>query len=191
MREEWYTNWTCSISLWGYYHPLNWHMENPLSVGHFRKTMKTMGFPHFFPKVYPKVYSIPIGSMYAIYGNIYHQYTPNISIYTIHGSYGIKSSFDPFESIKIQHWITIFLQGKRLFSQMPSHAPSWVSLSTSRTMRASISRMRSWSRNQRSRNGFLLQEQMKGWKLLLRDRFRYIHILLLYIYTYTYIIHII
>ena len=29
----------------------------------------------------------PIGSMYAIYGDIYHQYTPNVSIYTIHGSY--------------------------------------------------------------------------------------------------------
>ena len=29
----------------------------------------------------------PIGSLYAIYGNIYHQYTPNVSIYTIHGSY--------------------------------------------------------------------------------------------------------
>ena len=27
-----------------------------------------------------------IGSMYAICGNIYHQYTPNVSIYTIHGS---------------------------------------------------------------------------------------------------------
>ena len=26
--------------------------------------------------------------MYAIYGNIYHQYTPNVSIYTMHGSYG-------------------------------------------------------------------------------------------------------
>ena len=30
----------------------------------------------------------PIGSVYAIYANIYHQYTPNVSIYTIHGSYG-------------------------------------------------------------------------------------------------------
>ena len=30
----------------------------------------------------------PIESMYAICGNIYHQYTPNVSIYTIHGSYG-------------------------------------------------------------------------------------------------------
>ena len=27
--------------------------------------------------------------MYAIYGNIYHEYTPNVSIYTIHGSYGL------------------------------------------------------------------------------------------------------
>ena len=33
--------------------------------------------------------SLPIGSMYAIYGNIYHQYTPNVSIYTIHRSYGL------------------------------------------------------------------------------------------------------
>ena len=32
---------------------------------------------------------IIIGSMYAIYGNMYHQYIPNVSIYTIHGSYGI------------------------------------------------------------------------------------------------------
>ena len=27
----------------------------------------------------------------AIYGNIYHQYTPNVSIYTIHGSYGVRN----------------------------------------------------------------------------------------------------
>ena len=33
--------------------------------------------------------AMPIGSMYAIYGNIYHQYTPNVSIYAIHGSYGM------------------------------------------------------------------------------------------------------
>ena len=34
---------------------------------------------------------IPIGSMYGIYANIYHQYTPNVSIYIYqhHGSYGI------------------------------------------------------------------------------------------------------
>ena len=32
---------------------------------------------------------VPKGSMYGIYGNIYHQYTPNVSIYTIHGSFGL------------------------------------------------------------------------------------------------------
>ena len=30
----------------------------------------------------------PIGSMYAIYGNIYHPYIPKVGICTIHGSYG-------------------------------------------------------------------------------------------------------
>ena len=34
-------------------------------------------------------FPLPIGSMYAIYGNIYHPYTPNVSIYTIHGPYGL------------------------------------------------------------------------------------------------------
>ena len=29
--------------------------------------------------------------MYGIYANIYHQYTPNVSIYTIHGSYGLEN----------------------------------------------------------------------------------------------------
>ena len=33
-----------------------------------------------FPRA-ANCYSLPIGSMYAIYGNIYHQYTPNVSIY--------------------------------------------------------------------------------------------------------------
>ena len=45
-------------------------------------------FPQKMVSISP-YFSIPIGSMYAIYGNIYHQYTPNVSIYTIHGSYGI------------------------------------------------------------------------------------------------------
>ena len=30
----------------------------------------------------------------AIYGDIYHQYTPNVSIYAIHGSYGIGFSIE-------------------------------------------------------------------------------------------------
>ena len=33
--------------------------------------------------------------MYAIYSNIYHQYIPNVSIYTIHGSYVICIPFVP------------------------------------------------------------------------------------------------
>jgi len=41
---------------------------------------------------------IPIGSMYAIYmvtfTIFYYQYTPNVSIYTIHGSYGIGIQWD-------------------------------------------------------------------------------------------------
>jgi hypothetical protein len=41
-----------------------------------------------FRKLEENSCNYPIGSMYAIYGNIYHQYTPNVSIYTIHGSYG-------------------------------------------------------------------------------------------------------
>ena len=48
-----------------------------------------------FTMILPCV-SSPIGSMYAIYGDIYHQYTPNVSIYTIHGSYG--SWFNHFSS---------------------------------------------------------------------------------------------
>ena len=32
--------------------------------------------------------------MYAIYGNIYHQYAPNVTIYAIHGSYGIVYTCD-------------------------------------------------------------------------------------------------
>ena len=37
--------------------------------------------------------------MYAIYGNIYHQYTPNVSIYTIHGSYGDLNSREPLSEV--------------------------------------------------------------------------------------------
>ena len=55
---------------------------------------------------------IPIGSMYAIYGNIYHQYTPNVIIYTIHGSYGIHTillvhkSNDDFLRAPLDHRLT-------------------------------------------------------------------------------------
>ena len=40
------------------------------------------------------------GSMYGIYGNIYHQYTPNVSIYT-NGSYGVNDSRRWIKSLNI------------------------------------------------------------------------------------------
>ena len=42
--------------------------------------------------------------MYAIYGNIYHQYTPNVSIYTIHGSYGYGSMFWKTHLLPVNFW---------------------------------------------------------------------------------------
>ena len=47
----------------------------------------------------------PIGSMYAIYGNIYHQYTPNVNIYTIHGSYGSWFSACQISNAQISSWV--------------------------------------------------------------------------------------
>ena len=48
--------------------------------------------------------------MYAIYGNIDHQYTPNVGIYTIHGSYGLldiigmSQSSEPFNRSPPDSW---------------------------------------------------------------------------------------
>ena len=50
-----------------FFHLQHWHI-----LGHG----KLLASISIFPK--------PIGSMYAIYGNIYHQYTPNFSTYSIH-----------------------------------------------------------------------------------------------------------
>ena len=47
---------------------------------------------------------LPIGSMYAIYSNIYHQYTPNVSIYTIHGSYGLYKDLTITKTEKKSGW---------------------------------------------------------------------------------------
>ena len=53
---------------------------------------------------------LPIGSMYAIYGNIYHQYTPNVSIYIYHtyGSYGLwLSQLQSSIVLEYPYWITL------------------------------------------------------------------------------------
>ena len=46
---------------------------------------KTADIRHNYHNCTKKDIPKPIGSMYAIYGNINHPYTPNVSIYTIHG----------------------------------------------------------------------------------------------------------
>ena len=48
--------------------------------------------------------------MYAIYGNIYYQYTPNVSIYTIHGSYGYETLkwFESNLSVAVGVWHALF-----------------------------------------------------------------------------------
>ena len=61
--------------------PCSFPMGDPLRLEFFGGFLSK-------PKIYSYGELYPIGSMYAIYGNIYHQYTPNVSIYTIHGSYG-------------------------------------------------------------------------------------------------------
>ena len=62
--------------------------------------------------------SIPIGSMYAIYGNIYHQYTPNVGINTIHGSYGIW--FNMVQGLPRLNWASFFTS---LTEIIPQHLP--------------------------------------------------------------------
>ena len=57
--------------------------QNPQSL-----KLHTFQVPAMKSRILKYEIIIPYGSMYAIYGNIYHQYTPNVSIYTIHGSYG-------------------------------------------------------------------------------------------------------
>ena len=50
---------------------------------HVIETMKTIEtrMRYFLHGLQQRMY--PIGSMYATYGNMYHQYTPNVSIYTV------------------------------------------------------------------------------------------------------------
>ena len=76
------------------------HVTSGTSTGIFYRHLpipatpaEHLGIGWHFESLFGTGSKIPIGSMYAIYGNIYHQYTPNVSIYTIHGSYGIFKAF--------------------------------------------------------------------------------------------------
>ena len=67
------------VSKWGYRRILIelWGLDV------FRPTASPFVFPKMWTQTRLKqTFQKPIGSMYAIYGNIYHQYTPNVSIYT-------------------------------------------------------------------------------------------------------------
>ena len=82
----------CTEEPWGN-HPVCRRSHGPtvLSCGHIWRCFLGTSLMHSFEAKHRKPLLNPIGSMYAIYGNIYHQFTPNVSIYTIHGSYGIAS----------------------------------------------------------------------------------------------------
>jgi len=51
-------------------------------INYLRSTEKNQQFSEEVSTSH--LYPLPIGSMYAIYGNIYHQHTPNVSIYIYH-----------------------------------------------------------------------------------------------------------
>ena len=59
--------------------------------------------------------------MYAIYGNIDHQYTPNVGIYTIHGSYG--NHISPCLMDKVPSFVASSSQ-KNLLPHVPQVAPA-------------------------------------------------------------------
>ena len=61
------------------HHPSSWFTMDKLDV----TSKLTMRIYHVYGHVYYiklAMLTIPIGSMYAIYDNIYHQYTPNVSL---------------------------------------------------------------------------------------------------------------
>jgi hypothetical protein len=60
--------------------------------------------------------------MYAIYGNIYHQYTPNVSIYTIHGSYGYGMMVPDDFQIGCQVLLPVDLERLRLWPWRGGHS---------------------------------------------------------------------
>jgi hypothetical protein len=70
------------------YHKTIYHPICSMVLDYFPTFARTKS-PSFVGKYTSTMEHMPIGSMYAIYGNIYHHYTPNLSIYTIHGSYGL------------------------------------------------------------------------------------------------------
>ena len=76
-------------------------------------------------KLRTSVESLPIGSMVLLYmvtfTIFYHQYTPNVSIYTIHGSYGIEC----LECLGFQKLWFQFRKNARFGHGRPTMRPVW------------------------------------------------------------------
>ena len=81
-----------------------------LRLVRFRRMIRYFGLEEEASGIMVSRGNDPRGSMYAIYGNIYHQYTPNVSIYTIHGSYG-----DPKIALIISHMFHVW----NLYQHLP------------------------------------------------------------------------
>ena len=64
--------------------------QDPIMIQHYQGINMESSFWIRVSTCATTLNHLPIGSMYAIYGNVYHQYTPNVSIYTIHESYGLR-----------------------------------------------------------------------------------------------------
>ena len=84
---QWSTNISNIYFLFG-----GWFMSQQIENCHFliafANSLQSKSQPTTLPKK-NSVWTIPIGSMYGIFTNIYHKNQPNVGVYTIHGSYGI------------------------------------------------------------------------------------------------------
>ena len=102
-------------------------LDNP---SRYRKSIGYWHMIHPSMYEYKYIYIYPIGSMYAIYGNIYHQYTPNVSIYTIHGSYGYIIIFQKLLSnppaIGTPQTVSLLHINSRVDSLELARLPGWI-----------------------------------------------------------------
>ena len=110
----------------------NWALERATSrPQNLAKTPKVSGWSFLFPKKTAIVIvivllvtiwrhrTIPIGSMYAIYANIWGILMVNVTIYGIHGSYGIWCPFSPVPRVPfVCAWQVVTETGGRILEKL-------------------------------------------------------------------------